>query len=86
MLWSIVDRVRSQLDSRGFITYAGLFSRVAARLADRKRLPFDFTVVDEAQDVSVAQLRFLAALGAGRPNRLFFAGDLGQRIFQQAFS
>src|SRR5690606_5531896 len=32
------------------------------------------------------QLRFLAALGAGRPNALFFAGDLGQRIFQQPFS
>ena len=36
--------------------------------------------------MSVAQLRFLAALGAGRPNALFFAGDLGQRIFQQPFS
>jgi ATP-dependent exoDNAse (exonuclease V) beta subunit len=43
-------------------------------------------VVDEAQDVSVAQLRFLAALGSGHPNGLFFAGDLGQRIFQQPFS
>jgi superfamily I DNA/RNA helicase len=42
--------------------------------------------VDEAQDVSVPQLRFLAALGAGRPNSFFFAGDLGQRIFQQPFS
>jgi hypothetical protein len=47
---------------------------------------FEFAVVDEAQDVSVPQLRFLAALGAGRPNGLFFAGDLGQRIFQQPFS
>jgi len=27
-----------------------------------------------------------AALGAGRPNALFFAGDLGQRIFQAPFS
>jgi superfamily I DNA/RNA helicase len=34
----------------------------------------------------VAQLRFLAALGADRPNGLFFAGDLGQRIFQPPFS
>jgi hypothetical protein len=34
--------------------------------------------------VSIAQLRFLAALGKNRP--LFFAGDLGQRIFQQPFS
>lgn len=50
------------------------------------RSPFDFVVVDEAQDVSIAQLRFLAALGSGRPNKLFFAGDLGQRIFQQPFS
>jgi superfamily I DNA/RNA helicase len=51
-----------------------------------KHPPFEFAVVDESQDVSVAQLKFLAALGGGRPNSLFFAGDLGQRIFQQAFS
>ena len=44
------------------------------------------SIVDEAQDISVAQLRFLAALGAHRPNGLFFAGDLGQRIFQTPFS
>ena len=42
--------------------------------------------MDEAQDVSVAQLKFLAALAGGRPNGLFFAGDLGQRIFQPPFS
>src|SRR2546426_10419131 len=86
VLWSIFARVRSQLESQGFITYAGLFSRLAAQLANRKHLPFDFAVADEAQDVSVAQLQFLAALGAGRPNSLFFAGDLGQRIFQPPFS
>jgi superfamily I DNA/RNA helicase len=43
-------------------------------------------VADEAQDLSVAQLRFLAALGERRTNALFFAGDVGQRIFQQPFS
>lgn len=43
-------------------------------------------MVDEAQDISVAHLRFFAALGATRPNALFFAGALGQRIFQQPFS
>ena len=42
--------------------------------------------MDEAQDISVAHTRFFAALGAIRPNALFFAGDLGQRIFQQPFS
>ena len=43
-------------------------------------------VADEAQDVGVAQLRFLSALGTNRPDSLFFAGDLGQRIFQVPFS
>ena len=48
--------------------------------------PFDFAVVDEAQDTGIAQMRFLATIGRRRPNSLFFAGDLGQRIFQQPFS
>jgi len=43
-------------------------------------------IVDEAQDVGVAELRFLAALGAKRTNGLFFVGDMGQRIFQEPFS
>jgi superfamily I DNA/RNA helicase len=63
-----------------------MFNRLAGQLRERKHPPFDYVVVDEAQDVSVAQLRFLAAFGAERPNGLFFAGDLGQRIFQQPFS
>lgn len=86
MLWSVFDRVRSSLITQGLITYADLFSQLASRIAKSKHPPFNFAVVDEAQDVSIAQLRFLAALGAGRPNSLFFAGDLGQRILQQPFS
>ena len=67
-----------------YIAYEG--EPLAAVVAESKNPPFEFAVVDEAQDISVAQLRFLAALGADRPNSLFFAGDLGQRIFQQPFS
>ena len=55
-------------------------------MATSKNPPFDFAVVDEAQDLSISHLRFFAALGGTRPNALFFAGDLGQRIFQQPFS
>jgi len=86
VLWSIFERVRSALEARELVTYADIFSRVALKLQKIAQPPFEFAVVDEAQDVSVPQLRFLAALGAGRPNSLFFAGDLGQRIFQQPFS
>jgi superfamily I DNA/RNA helicase len=86
VLWTIFDRVRGELKARALVTYAELFTALAARLLQQKNVVFDFAVVDEAQDLSVAHLRFLAALGGGRPNALFFAGDLGQRIFQQPFS
>lgn len=86
VLWSIFDQVRSALAGHGLVTEAGMFSRLASRLREMKNRPFDYVVVDEAQDVGIAQLRFLSALGADRPNALFFSGDLGQRIFQQPFS
>ncbi len=85
ILWSIFARVRAGLTERKAVTWPDLFGRVAAHTAADKS-PFDFVVVDEAQDVGVAELRFLAALAANRPDGLFFAGDLGQRIFQQPFS
>lgn len=86
IFWSIFESVRAELAARGLITRAGMFTLLAGELERRKHPPFEFAVIDEAQDISVAQLRFLAALGAGRSNGLFFAGDLGQRIFQQPFS
>jgi len=86
MLWAIFERTRAYLKARNLITHAALFSNIASHLVKSNKPPFDFTIVDEAQDISIPQLRFLAALGSGRPNGLFFTGDLGQRIFQQPFS
>jgi superfamily I DNA/RNA helicase len=89
VLWSIFERVRRELAEAGQITVPGMFERLTEQVgkaAQEGRAPFDFAVIDEAQDISVAELRFLAALGGGRPNSLFFAGDLGQRIFQVPFS
>ena len=86
VLWSIFERVVAGLSSKGVITRARLFTSLANVVAKGKNPPFQFAVVDEAQDLTISHLRFLAALGADRPNALFFAGDLGQRIFQQPFS
>jgi superfamily I DNA/RNA helicase len=86
VLWEIFDRVRGELTARNLITESGLFTRLAAAISKIKNPPFDFAVVDEALDLSIAQLRFMAAIGNDRPNGVFFAGDLGQRIFQQPFS
>ena len=86
LLWTVFEQVQSSLQERGLTTRSQMYAQLAATFGDTRRSPFDFIIVDESQDISVAQLRFLAALGADRPNGLFFAGDLGQRIFQQPFS
>lgn len=85
-LWTLFADVRKQLAAGGYTTRSGMFTSLAEKLKELKQRPFDFIVVDEAQDLGVAQLRFLATLCEGGPNSLFFAGDLGQRIFQQPFS
>ena len=85
-LWPVFERVRAGLLQRGLTTKAEMFGWLTAEIAGRASPPYQYVVVDEAQDVSVPQLRFLSALAGGSPNGLFFAGDLGQRIFQQPFS
>lgn len=89
-LWAVFERVLSTLRQRSLITPAEMFFRLAEKVESLRQPPFEFVVVDEAQDVSIGQLKFLAAMGSSqgriRPNSLFFAGDLGQRIFQQPFS
>ncbi|HUL05003.1 MAG TPA: 3'-5' exonuclease [Candidatus Acidoferrum sp.] len=86
LLWAIFERVRAGLAARKVVTSSDIFGRLAEHLAQGGERPFDFAVVDEAQDIGVAEARFLAVLGARRGDGLFFAGDLGQRIFQQPFS
>ena len=85
-LWSVFEQVRQGLDSDKLITPADMYRRLADRIAQRTNPIFDHVVIDESQDVDIPQLRFLAALGGNRPDSLFFAGDLGQRIFQQPYS
>jgi mRNA-degrading endonuclease RelE of RelBE toxin-antitoxin system len=86
VLWRIFEQVREGLKAGGLMTESAVFQALADAQSKRRTPAYDAAVVDEAQDISITQLRFLAALGGGRPNALFFSGDLGQRIFQQPFS
>jgi hypothetical protein len=82
-LWSVMAAARADLEARGLTTWSAVWSRLAAAATDAP--PFDAAIIDESQDLSVAELRYLAALAAGGAG-LFFAGDIGQRIFRQPFS
>lgn len=85
-LWAIFDRVRAGLLERRIVTWSDVFGRLTESMTGKEDQPYDFAVIDEAQDLGVSEARFFAAMAAGRGDGLFFAGDLGQRIFQQPFS
>ena len=86
VLWSIFAKVRDGLAARALLTEPRMFQRLEQHITEAAHPPFEYCVIDEAQDIGVAELRFLMALGGDRPDGLFFAGDLGQRIFQAPFS
>tara|TARA_R110000744_G_scaffold355384_1_gene461910 strand:- start:14293 stop:16386 length:2094 start_codon:yes stop_codon:yes gene_type:complete len=86
LLWEIFKNVRDTLDERGLVTISSIFGKLTSESSSWTAVLPDFVVVDEAQDITVPQLRFLATAVGDSPNRMFFAGDLGQRIFQTPFS
>ena len=85
-LWGVFEATQAGLRARKMVTWAQVFGRLAAAAASGKLRCYDHVVVDEAQDLGMAEARFLAAVAGSKPDGLFFAGDLGQRIFQQPFS
>ena len=86
LLWSVFDRARSALRERKRSTIAAVYHDLADRYSSGQRSPWDYVVVDEAQDLSIPQLCFLATLRAKVPDGLFLAGDVAQRIFREPFS
>jgi mRNA-degrading endonuclease RelE of RelBE toxin-antitoxin system len=85
-LWPVFARARQIIEAQGLLTWPSIFGKVTAYFSQREGKPFTHAVVDEAQDLGVPELRMLAAITPGGSDALFFAGDLGQRIFQEPFS
>jgi superfamily I DNA/RNA helicase len=85
-LWPIFQAVRDVLAAERYTTWANVFTGLADALSTRDGKPFDHVIIDEAQDLAPAELRFFATLAPMKPDGLFFSGDVGQRIFQHPFS
>jgi len=80
-LWKVFETTRERLRAEGYTTEA----QMAHDLRRNGHFPFDHVVVDEAQDISVAELLLLGSALGEAENGLFFAGDIGQRIFRAPF-
>jgi superfamily I DNA/RNA helicase len=85
-LWPVFVRARQLIEAQGLLTWPSIFGKVTAHFSQRADKPFTHVVIDEAQDLGVPELRMLAAVTPNGPDSLFFAGDLGRRIFQDPFS
>lgn len=85
-LWPVFARARQIIETQGLLTWPSIFGKVTEHFSQRDGKPFTHAVIDEAQDLGVPELRMLAAITPGGPDALFFASDLGQRIFQEPFS
>jgi len=85
-LWDVFAQVQRGLGLRNQYTFGDVCDRLRDRLEAEGLHPFRHVIVDEAQDLGPRELRLAAALAAPGPRSLFFAGDVGQRIFRWPFS
>ena len=85
-LWKIFSPLVQRLRDEAKTTIRGVYHQLRAHYEAKSSGPYDFVIVDEAQDIGISQLQWLAAMCKNHDDSLFFSGDLGQRIFQQAFS
>lgn len=82
--WEVFDYLRAYLNENDFVTRAMVYRSLSDGAVEK--IQFDHVVVDEAQDLTVAQVRFLGELAKARNDAVFLAGDIGQRIFRLPFS
>jgi hypothetical protein len=85
-LWNVFAGVIGGLAARNLHTFGQVCDRLRERIDAAGTRPFHHVVVDEAQDLGPRELRLIAAFAPPGPRALFFAGDVGQRIFRWPFS
>ncbi len=84
-LWPFFAKLITRLAENNQVTQEQAYTELAKHIRESGS-NYDHAIIDEAQDISVSQLKFFAAIGGDQPESLFFAGDIGQRIFQKPFS
>jgi hypothetical protein len=85
-IWDVFAEVRRGLAALHQHTFGDICDLLRERIESNNARPFHYVVVDEAQDLGPRELRLAAALASPGPRALFFAGDVGQRIFRWPFS
>ena len=86
LVWRAVQRVATELALAGESTHLQLANEAARLLAQDGAPRYRHILVDEAQDLHLAQWRLLRAAAAAGPDDLFIAADPHQRVYRNRVS
>jgi hypothetical protein len=82
-VWSVVQVYQQRKKEEHFLDRAEVFNKLALFFSSQKVKPFSHVIVDEVQDFSNIELRFIRSLVEENDNDLFMVGDPYQRIYQR---
>lgn len=88
LLWEVFERYCSALNQRALVEYDD-FANIALCSIDKNpdfTPPFSHIVVDEAQDLSLAQLQLITKLVSAETNSITLVADAAQKIYKSGFS
>lgn len=82
-LWKLFQLYRERIRNMNSFHKEEIFNLVTRYLIDNQIYPFSHAVVDELQDFSNVELRFVRSLVAEKANDLFLVGDPLQTIYNK---
>ena len=87
LLWTAFEHYNNSLSRQGLCDWSDLVLKALQKAeAPHFTPPFSHIVVDEAQDLTLAQLKLIAKLVSPHTNSITLVADSAQRIYQSGFS
>lgn len=80
-VWSVLSRFTELCENDGRLTYPMMVAKAADVLAGHHPLPYRALIVDESQDLTASDWRFIRTLVPEGENDIFLVGDAHQRIY-----
>lgn len=87
IIWSVFAEYNNQLKSRGQVDFDD-YALLSLQVLNRKVItpPFTHIVVDEAQDLSKAQILVISAIVSQETKSISIIADAAQRIYKSGFT
>jgi superfamily I DNA/RNA helicase len=86
LLWECYEAYQQRLHEQDLVDFDDFAVRVLERMGSGFAPPYSHIVVDEAQDLSKAQMKVLARLVKPETNSITIIADAAQRIYKSGFT